>query len=56
MHFRMLYFVLEAFALLKHISLCLYLSTLQVLDEVLQAFDLNACPMPDYYYMSILIL
>jgi len=38
-----LHFALEAFTLLKHLCLCL--STFQVLEEVLQAFELNACPM-----------
>jgi len=33
---------------LKHLCLCLCLSTFQVLEEVLQAFELSACPMSDY--------
>jgi len=43
--FIVLHFVFEAFTLLKHLCLCLCLSTLQVLEEVLQAFELSACPM-----------
>ena len=39
--FVVLYFVLEAFILLKHLCLCL--SLFQVLEEVLQAFELSAC-------------
>ena len=45
----MLHFVLEAFTLLKHLCLCLCLSPFQVLDEVLQAFELSACPMSGEY-------
>jgi len=41
--FKVLHFVLEAFTLLKHLCLCL--NTFQVLEEVLQAFELSACPM-----------
>jgi len=41
--FIVLHFVLEAFALLKHLCLCL--SIFQVLEEMLQAFELSACPM-----------
>ena len=44
--FKVLYFVLEAFALLKHLCLLPY-ALFQVLEEVLQAFNLSACPMPD---------
>ena len=43
--FIMLHFVLEVFILLKYLCLCLCLSTFQVLEEVLQAFELSACPM-----------
>jgi len=44
----MLHFVLEAFTLLKHLRLCLCLSTFQVLEEVLKAFELSAaCPMSE---------
>ena len=50
--FIVLHFVLEAFTLLKHLCLCLCLclSTFQVLEEVLQAFELSACPMSDSQY------
>ena len=43
--FIVLYFVLEAFTLLKHLCLCL--GPFQVLEEVLQAFELSACPKSD---------
>jgi len=43
--FIVLHFVLEAFTLLKHLCLCLCLSTFQMLEEVLQAFEPSACPM-----------
>jgi len=39
------HFVPEAVTLLKHLCLCL--STFQVLEEVLQAFELSACSMSD---------
>ena len=42
--FIVLYFVLEAFTLLKYLCLCL--SPFEVLEEVLQAFELSACHMP----------
>jgi len=50
--FIVLYFVLEAFTLLKHLYLCLCLSTFQVLEEVLQAFELSACPMSESVSVS----
>jgi len=46
--FRVLHFVLEAFTLLKHLCLCL--RTFQVLEEVLQAFELSACLTSDWHY------
>ena len=45
--FKVLYYVLEAFALLKHLCLCLCLDTFPSVEEVLQAFDPSACPMLD---------
>jgi len=51
--FIVFHFVLEAVTLLKHLCLYLCLSTFQVLEEVLQAFELSACGMSDLMSESI---
>ena len=49
------YFVLEAFALLKHLCLCWCLSPFQMLEKVLQAFEVIAYSMYVLYMGSHLI-